>query len=108
VPVHQWRGERAATCDDLIRRLAMLAAGDPPLLLDSHPVARALVEESSPLPDRAYKHREDLIDALLCAWTALLWLRHGAHRCQVLGGRRSGPEPAATIIAPALPAQRRG
>jgi predicted RNase H-like nuclease len=81
LPVAQWRRERAATCDTLIGRLSHLAAADPPLLLGSHPVTRRLTEEPSPFSDPAYKHREDLIDALLCAWTALLWARHGLDRC---------------------------
>jgi predicted RNase H-like nuclease len=61
----------------------------------------------------AYKHREDLIDALLCAWTAALCARHGPARCQVLGlpagDAAAGPAswPAATIIVPARPEQRR-
>jgi predicted RNase H-like nuclease len=62
------------------------AGADLPLRLDSHPVTRQLVVEPSPLNDTAYKHREDLIDALLCAWTAALWSRHG-HR--TLPSRRS-------------------
>ena len=60
--------------------------------------------------DRAYKHREDLIDALLCAWTASLWWHRGTERCQVLGASDTvselGHRP--TIIAPARPEQRRG
>jgi predicted RNase H-like nuclease len=102
MPLPEWRAERATNCDRLIGRLAGLATADPPLLIDSHPVTRPLAAEPSPLGDAAYKHREDLIDALLCAWTASLWSRHGPARCQVLGL----PE-AATIIAPARPAQRR-
>ena len=81
----QWRAERAANCDTLIERLGQLADADPPLLLQSHPVTRELAEQPSPVGDAAYKHREDLIDALLCAWTASLWVRHGFDRCQVLG-----------------------
>jgi predicted RNase H-like nuclease len=102
LPLPEWRADRAVNCDRLIERLAGLARADPPLLIDSHPVTRPLTEQPSPLADAAYKHREDLIDALLCAWTAALWSRHGPARCQVLGL----PE-AATIIAPARPAQRR-
>jgi predicted RNase H-like nuclease len=108
LPAARWRPERAANCDTLISRLAGLAAADPPLRLDSHPVTRLLAEEPSPLGDVAHKHREDLIDALLCAWTASLWARHGLGRCQVLGaaaGTDGGR--AATIIAPARPEQRR-
>jgi len=104
----RWRPERAANCDTLIGRLARLAAADPPLRLDSHPVTRRLAAEPSPLGDAAYKHREDLIDALLCAWTASLWARHGPGRCQVLGPPAgSGGGRAATIIGPARPEQRR-
>lgn len=107
VPVAAWRAERAANCDGLIGRLQRLATADPPLLLDSHPVTGRLIDEPSPLDDTAYKHREDLIDALLCAWTAALWCRHGLARCQVLGpSAPAGDEPTATIIAPARPEQR--
>jgi hypothetical protein len=42
------------------------------------------------------------------AWTAALWAHHGLDRCQVLGpaGTLDG-RPAATIIVPARPEQRR-
>lgn len=104
----QWRTERAANCDELIRRLRQLADADPPLLLQSHPVTRDLAGQPSPISDAAYKHREDLIDAVLCAWTASLWASHGYHRCQVLGlpANPTG-ELAATMIVPARPEQRR-
>ena len=80
-----------------------------PLRLDSHPVSAALLDEPSPLVDRAYKHREDLLDALVCAWTAAMRART-PERLQVLGvdtepddlGRR------ATLISPARPEQRLG
>ena len=103
----QWRTERAAACDILIQRLALLSAADPALRLDSHPVTRQLTADRSPLDEVAYKHREDLLDALICAWTAALWARHGLSRCQVLGPTTPSPQPAATIIAPARPEQRR-
>jgi predicted RNase H-like nuclease len=106
--VAQWRPLRASNCDELIRRLASLSDADPPLVLDSHPTGRSLMDESSPLADASYKHREDLIDALLCAWTAALWSRYGLARCQVLGeSAEESASPAATIIAPAVRAQRR-
>lgn len=108
LPVSQWRIERAANCDILINRLNQLAVADPPLLLESFPVTRQLAQEQSPVDDAAYKHREDLIDALLCAWTASLWASHGLARCQVLGlSALSASSPIATIIAPARPEQRR-
>jgi predicted RNase H-like nuclease len=107
MPTAQWRPIRQAACDELIQRLTRLAGADPPLRLDSHPVTRQLAAEPSPLTDAAYKHREDLIDALLCAWTAALWSRHGTDRCQILGPPPAGAtEPIATIIAPARPEQR--
>ncbi|MFD6492314.1 DUF429 domain-containing protein [Streptomyces sp. NPDC060188] len=111
VPTARWPAVRAAACDELIARLTGLATADPPLRLASHPVARRLVEEPTPEAAGAYKHREDLIDALLCAWTASLWARHGLARCQVLGpgasdARVPGGE-VATIIAPARTEQRR-
>lgn len=100
----EYRPLRAGVCDDLIARVAALADADPPLHLGSHPVTAELISEPSPLTETAYKHREDLLDAALCAWTASLWARHGLARCQVLGPK--GPSPAATIIAPARPEQR--
>ncbi|AVH55349.1 MULTISPECIES: DUF429 domain-containing protein [Streptomyces] len=114
VPTARWRAVRAAECDQLIVRLAGLATADPPLLLSSHPVSRRLAEEPSPEASAEYKHREDLIDALLCAWTAALWARYGLARCQVLGAGipaaglgTTARGTAATIIAPARPEQRR-
>jgi predicted RNase H-like nuclease len=107
VPLAAWRTVRAGNCDELVRRLAGLRHADPPLLLDTHPTARELTGGGSPTGDVAYKHREDGIDALICAWTALLWLRHGLSRCQVLGADPGTGLPLATIIAPAIPAQRR-
>lgn len=104
MPVAQWRPVRARGCDEIVARLGALADADPPLHLDSHPVTAAL-RAPSPLDDAAYKHREDLVDALLAAWTAALWARHGTDRSQVLGVRDGSP--SATIVAPALPSQRR-
>jgi predicted RNase H-like nuclease len=98
-----FRPERASTCDELIRRMAGLQ--DPPLQLDSHPETKRLLDEPSPHADREYKHREDLIDAVLCAWTAALWHRH-PDRCQVLGPGPAHSAPRATIIAPARKSQR--
>jgi hypothetical protein len=65
-----------------------------------------LIEQPSPVSDSAYKHREDLIDALLCAWTASLWARHGFDRCQVLGlpANPTGDQ-VATMIVPTRPEQ---
>ena len=110
MPVALWRIARAEICDDLIGRLAALEAADPPLGLRSHPQTAALAEEASPIPDRPYKHREDLIDACLAAWAASLWHRHGWARSQVLGvGDPVVDERGAraTMIAPARPEQRR-
>ncbi len=100
---------RNAACDKLIRRVAGLAAADPPIDLVSHPSTRALLEEPSPRNSTLYKKREDLLDAAICAWTAAVWHRHGDQRCQALGGveHDGAGGPIATIIAPARPEQRR-
>ncbi len=106
-----FRALRATNADEIVRRVAALR--DPPVDLRSHPATAALVNEPTPLDDRGAKHREDLLDAALCAWTGLLWWHHGLRRCQVLGdaggppGPPGPPGPAATIIAPARPEQRR-
>jgi len=105
MPVAEWRRLRAAACDELIRRVGALVDAEPPLDLGSHEATAALLVESSPLRDVDYKHREDLIDAALCAWTGALWARFGFARCQVLGDRGEGAPPA-TIIAPCRPEQR--
>jgi hypothetical protein len=107
--IADFRPIRAQACDDLIARLAGLRRADPPLDLASHPVTRQLLTEKSPSTEREYKHREDLIDAAICAWTAALWHGHGGKRCQVLGPEPSaaGAGSEATIIAPARPDQRR-
>ena len=103
------RAARAVACDDLLARLDRLSGATPALDLCAHPASAALVDEASPLVDRAYKHREDLLDALVAAWTAAL-RRHAPGRLQVLGAT-SEPVPEArgrraTILAPARPGQR--
>lgn len=100
-----FRGLRAANCDELVRRIDALRTADPPIDIRSHPVTARLRDEPTPLADRDVKHREDLLDAVLCGWTGLLWLRHGLERCQVLGGD-DDDDPPATILAPARPEQR--
>jgi predicted RNase H-like nuclease len=102
----EFRPLRAATCDELITRLAALRLADPPLELSSHQETRKLLEQSSPQADVAYKRREDLIDAVICAWTAAVWVRFGFERCQVLGLVPGRPVSQATIIAPCRPEQR--
>lgn len=110
LPATERRAFRAAECDELLRRMRGLAGATPPLDLTSHPVTALLLDEASPLIDAAYKHREDLLDATLCAWTAALWGRFGTERCQVLGGTAEPDADGrhATIIAPAKAVQRRG
>lgn len=100
---------KTAACDELIRRVGELRTADPPLNLRSHGETRALLDEPSPSTPKAYKRREDLLDAAICAWTASLWHRHGEERCQVLGGAEHDGDGGllATMIAPARPEQRR-
>lgn len=101
---------RARECDELLRRMSLLSSATPPLDLLTHPVAADLLLQASPTLDSPYKHREDLVDAALCAWTAALWHQFGSDRCQVLG---EGDTPddegrVAAIIAPARAEQRAG
>ena len=102
-----FRTIRRINCDILIRRIGKLKNADPPLDLLTHADTRQLKSYKSPIVDKHYKHREDLLDATICAWTAAFWYRWGLARCQVLGkndvsinGFRS------TIIAPARLEQR--
>ncbi|MBD8703844.1 DUF429 domain-containing protein [Frigoribacterium sp. CFBP 13712] len=107
LPLADRRAARAAVCDDLIARMSALDSATPPLSLASHTVSRLLVDEPSPLVDRAYKHREDLLDALLCAWTASIRVRTPG-RLQVLGSTTEPDERGrrATLLAPARDSQR--
>ena len=108
LPAAEWRPVRAAACDELIRRIDALSSARPMLDLRSNPVTQSLLEPS-PIENVAYKHREDLIDALLAAWTAALWHGHGLARCQVLGADDPLIDERgahATIIAPARQEQR--
>lgn len=111
VPAPTARARRAEAFDDLVRRLRTTPL-DPPLLLDSHPLTAGLADPSV-LHGPTHKHREDLLDGALCAWTAAFWERHGDGRVQVLGGDArlpSDPLDAAgrrpVVVAPARPSQR--
>lgn len=99
---------RTAQCDELIARIASLRDHEIPMDLASHEATRMLIDVSSPANAAAYKQREDLLDAAICAWTAALWHQRGTDRCQVLGVEDGEPvdRPIATIIAPARPTQR--
>ena len=109
LPAGEARQVRAAACDELVRRVAALTSASPPLDIASHPVTAALLEPA-PLKNVDYKHREDLLDAVLCAWTASIWHAHGVARVQVLGGEGAGERDEegrrATIVAPARDSQR--
>ncbi|MGN7192232.1 DUF429 domain-containing protein [Curtobacterium sp. MCBA15_004] len=112
VPAPLARARRAEAFDELVRRLRSTPL-DPPLRLDSHPLTAGLAEPSV-LHGPTHKHREDLLDGALCAWTAAFWERHGDQRVQVLGGDprlpsdpvdEAGRRPV--VVAPARPSQRR-
>lgn len=107
ISVTDFRPYRAANCDRLLQRMSNLRDADPPLILDTNEHTRGLLATASPTDDRSYKHREDLLDAALCAWTALLWTVKGFERCQVLGNVDADGAKVASIIAPARPEQRR-
>ncbi len=109
IPASERRLARAAIFDELVWRLVALKDASVPLDLMSNWRTADLANSPSPLNDRDYKHREDLLDAVLCAWTAALWDKHDLERCQVLGSDGEPDEQGrrATIIAPARPEQRR-
>ncbi|WNY35235.1 DUF429 domain-containing protein [Curtobacterium flaccumfaciens] len=95
IPAAEARARRAEAFDELVRRLRETPL-DPPLLLDSHPLTQRLADPSV-LHGPTHKHREDLLDGALCAWTAAFWERHGDDRVQILGGdppHRHGPDAA--------------
>jgi predicted RNase H-like nuclease len=103
------RAFRATECDELLRRIPALNAEGPQMHLATHPVTAQLLDEPSPIADKPYKHREDLLDAALCAWTAALWHQHGTDRCQVLGWNSAPDDDGRipVIIAPCRAEQRR-
>ncbi|MET3451282.1 DUF429 domain-containing protein [Curtobacterium sp. 1544] len=112
VPAAEARARRAEAFDELVRRLRTTPL-DPPLRLDSHPLTAELAGPSG-IHGPTHKHREDLLDGALCAWTAAFWERHGDGRVQILGGDPSlpadpldeaGRQPV--VVAPARPSQRR-
>lgn len=112
VPAPVARARRAEAFDELVRRVRSTPL-DPPLLLDSHPLTAGLADPSV-LHGPTHKHREDLLDGALCAWTGAFWERHGDQRMQILGGDAglpSDPVDAAgrrpVIVAPARGSQRR-
>lgn len=108
LPPAEARVRRAAATDDLLRRLDRLRTSDPPLDMRSHHETAALAASPTPTRgDRERKHREDLIDAALCAYTAAYWHRHGPERTQALGTDdtahrdRDARGRVASIVAPA-------
>lgn len=115
IPAAEARARRAVAFDALVHRLRTTPL-DPPLLLDSHPLTAGLAEPSG-VHGPTHKHREDLLDGALCAWTAAFWERHGDGRVQVLGRDPGLPvDPAEppdeagrrpVVVAPARASQRR-
>ncbi|MCY1694900.1 DUF429 domain-containing protein [Curtobacterium sp. SL109] len=112
LPAPTARARRAVAFDELVRRLRETPL-EPPLHLDTHPLTAGLAEASG-IHGPTHKHREDLLDGVLCAWTAAFWERHGDERVQVLGGDPSLPSDPVdqagrmpTIVTPARASQRR-
>lgn len=98
----EFRPVRSRAFASIVAALSGLT--DPPLELGSHQRTRRWLDQQVPEQDGLYKAEEDVLDAVICAWTAALWHAHPG-RCQVLGGDEPW-EPAATVIAPARPEQR--
>ena len=99
VPTPDWRTHRAGQFRRIVTALVDVAPTLAPLGITSHDMTAALLD-NPPTNNQDYKHQEDLLDAVLCAWTAQLWLRHGTERCQVLRGQTSVTGAVASIIAP--------
>ena len=119
----EFRPLRNAECDEFIRRMALLRDADPPMDLLTHPETRRLVVERSLERPNDCKHREDLLDAALCAWTAALWTRWGRiavsdprtrrdshqspagdhHRASTAGAASSGPAGMIEASSTSLP-----
>lgn len=99
VPTPEWRTYRASEFRRIVTALTDVASTLAPLDIASHEVTATLLDEP-PTGNRDYKAQEDLLDAVLCAWTAQVWLRHGMARCQVLRGLPSREGVVASIIAP--------
>ncbi|MFH6779888.1 DUF429 domain-containing protein, partial [Clavibacter michiganensis] len=64
------RPHRAAEFRMVLDAVAGLADADPPLDVSTHPRAAALVADGPAIVERQHKHLEDLLDGLICAWTA--------------------------------------
>lgn len=75
--------DRRIGLQELDTMLASLGSADPPLL------APPLVIDNS-VRGRALKDAEDLLDARLCAWLALLWVEKGPDGFTIYGDRESG------------------
>jgi len=99
VPTPEWRTYRAGEFRRIVTALVDVAPALAPLDLTSHGLTATLLGEP-PTDNRDYKDQEDLLDAVLCAWTAQVWLWHGSARCQVLHGQPSAEGSVASIIAP--------
>lgn len=113
LPGAEARARRAAATDELIKRLDRLAAANPPLDFRSHPVTADIAASPTPVSgEKDRKHREDLIDAALCAYTAAYWHRFGTARTQALGRidphtlDRDARGRVASIVAPARATDR--
>jgi predicted RNase H-like nuclease len=94
---------RIAEWSRIVNALDRLSDADPPLDLRSNEMTDRLRIAPSPREAAEYKKQEDLLDAVICAWTAAYWQAHGTDRCSVLGdGDQYAPAPGreATIIAP--------
>jgi len=108
LPSAEAKARRAAATDELISRLDRLRTSEPALDFRSHPVTAAIAASPTPTSgEKERKHREDLIDAALCAYTAAYWHRHGTSRTQALGTHdsaavdRDADGRVASIVAPA-------
>lgn len=87
----------------IVQALEGLSEATPPLQLASNDLTDHLRNAPKLGEAAEYKKQEDLLDAVICAWTAAYWHAHGTSKCTVLGAgdqHSQSPGRAATIIAP--------
>ncbi len=93
-------GQRWQALSELRDHLCCLAVAEPPL----HLTAELAAMELAGLRGRRFKEAEDLLDAIVCAYSALYAWHHGPHGYAVYGGfATGGSEEAGHILVPMAP-----
>ena len=86
----------------IVRALESLRGANPPVDLGSNELTNHLRNAPNAGEAAEYKKQEDLLDAVICAWTAAYWHARPS-QCTILGKddqHSQSPGREATIIAP--------